>query len=380
MTRKLKIGLVCPYNITISGGVQLIVMSLADRLSEKGHQVKIITPLPKGHQLTDFHDSRIIFIGKSTDFRSPLHTTVQISTSIYNDRIKQVLTNEKFDVINLHEPWVPFISRQILQKSQAINIGTFHAKIPESVMTRSLVRVVNPYLKSVIEELDGITACSASAAEYVGSLTTKTIKIIPNGIDLSLFKIRKNTTINTKHPTILYIGRLETRKGVGYLIEAFRFLYDKYPKVKLLIAGDGPNRSKLEELVKKYRLNSNVKFLGVISDNQKYNLLNKCDLFCSPAIFGESFGIVLLEAMAASAVVVAGNNSGYSELMQGIGKISIVNVKDICSFTDRLEILLFQPELRQVWLNWAKQYSKEYDINEVVIQYESYYLDTLLNG
>ncbi len=373
---KLKIGLVCPYNITIAGGVQSIVLLLADQLNAMGHDTKILTPRPRNIKKIKSDNPDIIFIGRSTDFRSPLHTTVQISASAYNDKINQILLDQQFDIINLHEPWVPFLSRQILQRSESVNIGTFHAKIPESVMTRSLVKVVNPYLKSVINNLDGLTACSDSAAEYVRSLTKKPIKIIPNGVNLDNFKSKSDPVKIKKNPEILYIGRLETRKGVKYLIEAFNLLNQKHPEVSLIIAGDGPNRNYLKDLTTRYRLDK-VKFLGNVDDTTKVSLLKKSDLFCSPAIYGESFGIVLLEAMASSVITVAGDNSGYRDVMKNIGQLSIVNVHDIPSFASRLEMMLYEKDIRRVWLNWSQDYIKNFDFKFIVDQYKQYYLDLL---
>ena len=119
----------------------------------------------------------------------------------------------------------------------------------------------------------------------------------------------------------------------------------------------------------------NVSFLGYISEEVKLDLLAHADLFCSPAVFGESFGIVLLEAMATGTVASAGNNSGYSDLMQGIGALSIVNPQDITEFARQLKVLINEQEVRKLWRTWAKDYVQQFSYPRVVDLYEKLYIE-----
>jgi len=121
-----------------------------------------------------------------------------------------------------------------------------------------------------------------------------------------------------------------------------------------------------------------VHFLGFIDEAQKKELLHTSDLFCSPAIFGESFGIVLLEAMASGLVTVAGDNPGYESVMQGLGKLSLINPKDTSLFAHRLQLLLFDEDLRALWKKWAKDYVRQFDYPKVVDRYEAVY-ETVLS-
>jgi phosphatidylinositol alpha-mannosyltransferase len=170
----------------------------------------------------------------------------------------------------------------------------------------------------------------------------------------------------------LYVGRLERRKGVKYLLEAYGLLAKNLDNISLVIAGNGPDREKLELLAEERDL-PNVTFLGFVSDEEKMRLLAEADLFCSPAIFGESFGIVLLEAMASGLVTAAGNNSGYSAVMQELGAVSIVNPHDTTEFARRLQLLLTDEELRKIWKKWAIGYVKQFSYPNVVSQYEDLY-------
>lgn len=365
----MKIGLVCPYDMYKGGGVQECVLALQRELSNRGHNVKIITPVPPA--VKDPKQDSIIFIGNGMQMKTPGHTTVQISISADNELITAMLEEEKFDVLHFHEPWIPVMSRQILSRSTAVNVATFHAKLPDTIIIQTLAKVVTPYTKSIIKYLSGFTAVSPAASEYVGSLTDKKIQIISNGIDLS--KYHKNDI--KRDQNILYIGRLEKRKGIKYLIDAFCKI--KNTKSRLIIAGDGVDKLKLEKYVASKQVNDRVDFLGYISEDQKLKLLAKSGVFCSPALFGESFGIVLLEAMAMGLPTVAGNNPGYSSVLTGYGANSLINPKAIDEFTDRLDRFLADGDLRKKWKDWAKESIIQYDYVKVVDGYEKVYQEAL---
>jgi phosphatidylinositol alpha-mannosyltransferase len=370
----MKIGLVCPYNIDRSGGVLEVILALKGGLESRGHSVKIITPYPRNHDLEQQPD--VIFAGTSTDFRtlSFTSTTSQVSSTADTEKIDEMLAAEKFDILHFHEPWMPLLSRQLLQRSNSVNIGTFHAKVPEAMMSRTIIKVVTPYLKSVMKYLHELTAVSNSGAEYAAGLTDKPITIIPNGIDLAKYHSNHKTKDDTK--TILFIGRLERRKGIQYLLKACSQLTQYNSNIKLIIAGDGPERERLELLAEDLKL-PDVSFLGFISEELKLQLLAEADLFCSPAVFGESFGIVLLEAMASGTVCIAGNNSGYVDLMQDLGAISVVNPHDTEEFARRLNVLLHEEQLRSVWQKWAKEYVQQFSYPDIVGRYEEFYQEAL---
>lgn len=370
----MKIGLVCPYTINKHGGVLEVVLALRSGLTERGHSVKIITPKPRGGELVD--DPGMIFIGSSTDFRSPSHTTGQVSSTVDSEEIDAILEAEKFDVLHFHEPWVPLLSRQLLQRSKSVNIATFHAKIPETMMSRSVIRVVTPYLKSVMKYLHVLTAVSDSGAEYASGLTDKSITIIPNGINLDKYQSNSKAPRPSDSKTVLYIGRLERRKGVKYLLQAYQLLEQGNPDAQLIIAGDGPDREKLELLADDLKL-KNISFLGYVTEEAKLELLADADLFCSPALYGESFGIVLLESMATGTVTIAGNNSGYADLMSGLGAISVVNPRDTEEFGRRLELLVNEQSLRKIWQKWAQDYVQQFSYPQIVDQYEELYKEAV---
>jgi phosphatidylinositol alpha-mannosyltransferase len=365
----MKIGLVLPYSISRGGGVQEIIKAMQKELTKRGHSVYIITPRPRDYD--EEIPKNILLVGSSTDFRSPMHTTAQVSAGL-NEDIDKILEEHNFDILHFHEPWIPVLSRQILTRSKSVNVATFHAAVPDTIMSRSLVKVVTPYTKSLLKYIDSYTAVSDTAAKYICSLTDSPVAIIPNAVDLSQYKAPLHHHEKRKNKTILYIGRLEGRKGVKHLLNAYQYLIKQNPKVSLIVAGDGPDREKLEMLASDLKLD-NVEFTGYISATEKIKLLKKTDLLCAPSLYGESFGIVLLEAMASGLVVVAGDNDGYKSVMQGFGAISLVSPKHTAEFARRLELLLYQPDIRLLWKNWAHDYVKQFDYPEIVDQYELLY-------
>lgn len=375
----MKIGLVCPYNITLGGGVLEQVKAIRTELELRGHDVRIITPQPRS--VPDDCDVRgVIMLGSAADFKTPLHTTAQFSASIDTAEIDKMLRLENFDILHFHEPWVPVLSRQILSRSDTVNIATFHAKLPETAVSRTITKVVTPYTKSVLKYLHELTAVSSAAAEYISELTDRPITIIPNGVDIAHFAhVPKNLDQDRQArgggKSVLYVGRLERRKGVKYLLKAFQLLQENNEDVSLILAGDGPDREKLEELTNNLNLR-NVHFLGYVSEEQKLRLLHSTDLFCTPALYGESFGVVLLESMSSGLVTVASNNPGYSTVMQGLGALSLVNPHDTVEFARRLDLLLREDSLRLMWQNWAKANVKQYSYKRIVDQYEALYKKT----
>lgn len=364
----MKIGLVCPYSIAKGGGVLEIVRALQSELNRRGHDCYIITPRPQDYDSDP--DDHMIFIGGSTDFNAPTHTTIQVSASV-RDTIDQMLAEEQFDVLHFHEPWIPMLSYQILTRSQTANVATFHAKMPEDIMSRTMARVITPYTKASLKYLHALTAVSDAAAELVCRNTDEPVAIIPNGI-ASRFTPPKRFVDGRKHKTILFVGRLDTRKGVKYLLHAYAALAEKDPEVSLIIAGDGAEREKLEQLAADLEL-PNVQFLGFVSDAEKIRLLRTSDLFCAPSPYGESFGLVILEAMATGLVTVAGDNPGYSAVLSGLGALSLINPKHTAEFARRLQLLLREPDLRRLWRDWAVHEMPKYSYERIVDQYLEVY-------
>ena len=385
----MKIALVCPYNMfERPGGVQTLVLALAEGLKRRHHEVKIITPRPAGFKGKVPED--YILLGNTTKFNPTMMGTSGAWTfDIDEKKVEKVLQAEKFDVINFHEPWAPILARQILQISQTAHVGTFHANFADSMVAKSIVNMFIPYGRGIGKKMHIFTAVSPAPASVLINKTpsnnrraaelVKNIKYIPNGVDNSLYRPPKKRTPlsgpGTK--TIVYVGRLEKRKGVEWLIRAFKLLSDEMPHAYLLIGGEGGQRWRLEQMVKTHGI-ANVNFLGYVTEEQKRHLMSNADLFCAPAMFGESFGIVIIEAMASGAAIIAGRNIGFTSVINGRGRLGLVDSEATEDFASRLSVFLNDETINRLARQWSLNEIKKYDYSKIVDQYEEAYRDALL--
>lgn len=367
----MRIGLVCPYNYFRPGGVQITIREVANELKSRGHYVRIIAPRPR--RTPKEVDSDVILIGGSAELNT-FATKADIGLSVSNEKIDAMLAEHNFDVIHFHEPGMPVLSMQLLGRSKVAHVATLHATLPEGRMIKSYQKLMLPIAKYMKPRMHVLTAVSevaeATARVYVPD---SDIRIIPNGIRLEEY-LPKKLHQPTNKKTIVYVGRLEKRKGVKYLLQAYALLRQQRGNVQLIIAGGGDLRSTLEQYVEKYQI-PGVTFKGFVSEAEKVRLMQTADVYCSPAIYGESFGIVLLEAMAAGAVVVAGNNAGYSSVMTGRGRLSLVNPEATEEFAQRLELMVYDEEVRTLWQAWAREYVQNFDYVKVTDLYEKAYKD-----
>lgn len=369
-----------------AGGVQQLVAHLADGLKLKGHSVKIITPRPAGFQGEAPED--YILLGTSTKFNPGLGTVGTWTFDVDDKEVKHLLDQQQFDVINFHEPWAPILARQIASRSSEAHVGTFHANLVDSSAAKYLVNMFTPYGRGISKKMQLLTAVSpAPAAVLLNKVNgqneeekklVSNIKYIPNGIDLKVYKPLKKRTplsgVGTK--TILYVGRLEGRKGVSYLINAFAGLVKEMPHTYLLVAGEGKHRRQLEQAVATGNI-PNVNFLGYVSDEQKRHLMGNADIVCAPAMYGESFGIVLIEAMAMGTPVIAGNNLGYRTVLRGRGRLGLIDAKSTEDFANRMSVILSDDAVWNLLHRWGINEVKQYDYPRIVDHYEAAYKEAL---
>jgi len=361
----MKIAIFNPYNIFLPGGVQDHIRAQAEELRLRGHDVTIITPKPRKH--SDIAPEGTIFMGMSARVRAQ-SSTVDISAATDQNEVDDFYKNHSFDVVHFHEPVVPFVGRQLIAGCPYPTVATLHAALPETGIGRTLGSI-KPYFRSVLQHVDIFTRVSPAAGEYLDDLLDGVeIYDVPNGVNVSTFKPSKNRD----DKTILFVGRLEKRKGPKYLIEAFAELKKNVPDARLLIVGDGPDRERLQEQIEQLAVDD-VEMLGYVSHEEKQLLLSKATIACFPAIYGESFGIVLLEAMATGTPIIAGDNPGYSSVMKDRGLLSLVDPKNLDEFARRLQLLITDKELRELMSSWGLEYVKQFDYKNIVDKYEEIY-------
>ncbi len=342
-------------------------------LKSKGHDVRLISPRPRKYSEEPPED--VLFVGRSAKWNTPISTTLELGASFNVDDLEDILANECFDIIHIHEPEVPVLGAQVLARATCPKVATFHAIHPESVAARAIETIRVPYARNIFPMIDRATAVSDVAAEFVRRNSDLIVEIIPNGVDLNVYK--KPKTVNeSSTKSIVYVGRLEKRKGVKHLLAAYASMRSTRSDVELILAGDGPQRLQLEALCENNQI-PDVSFLGFVSLEKKIELMQNCAIFCSPAIYGESFGIVLLEALACGAVVIAGNNPGYSGVMQGTGALGLVTPEDTLDFANRMGLLMNDDNIRKVFKTWADGYVTNFTYEKIVDRYLDIYNQAL---
>jgi phosphatidyl-myo-inositol alpha-mannosyltransferase len=304
-----KIGLVSPYVYPLPGGVTQHVRFLYENLRVRGHDVRILT---SSHGLQRSSEGDVIRLGKG--FSMPSNGsmgTITISPRFIS-QVRAVLEHERFDVLHFHEPFVPFLSLVVLRESRSVNVGTFHAYGGWSPAYEFGSRALRGYA----DRLHGRIAVSAAARHFIDRYFPGDYKVIPNGVDAEHYgRAVPVARWQDGTPNILFVGRFEPRKGVLDLLKAFRYLRKQGVEGRLLLVGGGPQEREARRYVATRRLGG-VEFLGRVSDGEKLQLFRTADVFCSPATGRESFGIVLLEAMAAGAPIVASDIHGYKGVVR----------------------------------------------------------------
>ena len=334
--KKIKIGFVFDDTLDSFDGVAQNVKLFGSWLTKQGHEVCYLvgeTELKEwagGKVYSLSKNQKVTFNGNQA--RIPLISK--------KNNIKKVLEKEHFDVLHVQAPYSPFMAQRVMRlaNKKTIIIATFHVA-PMGMLPRIGGRLLRLIYGKSLKRFDQIYSVSTEAAEYAKSAFGVESEILPNVIDVERFnKAHKSTKLNKN--TVVFLGRLVKRKGCRELIDAFTLLYQQNSKVKLLIGGKGPEVEELKNLVIKNDLNDVVNFLGFIEEKDKPALLASAHIACFPSISGESFGVSLLEAMAAGkGVVLAGDNPGYRTILKGRSAM-LVNPKNKLAFAGRLSELL----------------------------------------
>jgi phosphatidyl-myo-inositol alpha-mannosyltransferase len=289
----MRVGLVCPYSLSLPGGVQGQVLGLARELRRQGHEARVLGPCdgpppeafvtPLGNSLPTAANGSIAPL--APDPPAALRTI-------------RALNDERFDVVHVHEPLAPGPPITAVLMHPAPLVGTFHAAGRSSSYV-----VFRPVLRWIAARIDRKVVVSKDALELAQSHLGGEYSVLFNGVEVE--DIAGTAPTPTTNPTIFFLGRHEERKGLAVLLRAFQLLPDD---VRLWIGGDGPDSPQLRD---EYRDDARITWLGRISDPEKLARLRGASVICAPSLHGESFGVVLIEAMAAGTPVVASAIDGY---------------------------------------------------------------------
>lgn len=367
----MKIALVSPYDFAFPGGVTSHISSLERYLTRMGHEVKVIAPASK--EVPIFGD-RFIPIGKPRPIPSS-GSVIRVSISLHlAPAIKEVITREKFDIVHLHEPFMPMLCTAVLRFSDATNVGTFHAW--DGKPGYNWGRPISSWMiKRRLHKLHGRIAVSNMAMAYALRYIPGDYTIIPNGIDVERFSpdVAPIEEFCDGKQNILFLGRLERRKGAIYLIKAYHEVKKQIPNSRLIIAGPGTRlRKPYEKWIRNQGL-EDVVFTGYVSEEDKPRYFKTADVYCSPATSRESFGIVLLEAMAVGKPVVASNIDGYSSVITHGQDGLLVPPRDTGSLTQTLISILSDKKLQQKLSKKARLTAENYSWERIAQRVNDYY-------
>ncbi|MDY7103820.1 MAG: glycosyltransferase family 4 protein [Actinomycetota bacterium] len=347
----MRIGLVCPYSLTVPGGVQNQVLALARALRASGHDVRVLGPCdgpPPDAGVTPLGDSIPTAANGSIAPLAP-DPAAQLRTI-------RALWDESFDVINVHEPLAPGPTVTTLLLKTAPLVGTFHA-----AGTSAAYRWLRPGTRFLARRLDVRCAVSADAVELAGRSLGGSYVEVFNGIEVE--RISKATPTPTEGPTIFFCSRHEPRKGLAQLLEAFSPLP---AHTRLWVASDGPETQRLRQ---RHAGDPRIAWLGRITDEEKAERLAGADVFCAPSLHGESFGIVLLEAMAAKTVVVASSLAGYRNVARPDIDALLTEPGDVAALTEALRRGLEDPVTARRLVASGEQRARGYSMASLAERY-----------
>jgi phosphatidylinositol alpha-mannosyltransferase len=361
-----KIGLVTPYIYPLPGGVNAHVGFLHQHLRERGHEVRILSST---HGLQRSSEGDIIRLGRG--FSVPTNGSVGTLTVSprFLSQVRAVLDRERFDLLHFHEPFVPFLSLVLLRESTSVNVATFHAYSGWSPAYEFGQRMLAGYAR----RLHGRLAVSGAARHFIDRYFPGDYKVIPNGVEIERFAgARPMERWLDGTPNILFVGRFEERKGLLHLLKAYRLLRREGHACRLLVVGGGPQEREVRRYLYTRGL-TGVELLGRVSEDDKARYYATADVYVSPATGRESFGIVLLEAMAAGAPIVCSDIHGYKGVVRRGEQALLVPPGDQRALARAIGELLDDPAARARMRESGRERAREFGWDRVAARVDDYY-------
>lgn len=368
----MRIGIACPYLWDIPGGVQFHIRDLAGELISRGHEVSVITPAEDPSILPDF----AVSAGPAVSIPYNGSVARLAFGPRVNHHVRTWVHEGKFDVIHVHEPVIPSVSMMALLAANCPVVATFHAATDRS---RAL-EVAAPMLRPMLEKISSRIAVSAEARRTAIQHLGGDAYIIPNGVFTRSFDVPpvERFTSTPDHPTLAFLGRLdEPRKGLPLVAEAFPTILERFPGARLFVAGRGDidaARARFGQAAE------NVTFLGGVSDEEKAQLLASVDVYVAPNTGGESFGIILIEAMSAGAYVLASNIPAFRAVLANGTYGGLFDNEDAASLAQGVIWAWEHPSERADIAAAGKREATRYDWATVASQVLAVYENALAAG
>jgi phosphatidylinositol alpha-mannosyltransferase len=360
-----RIALVCPYDWAAPGGVQVHVAELARRLGARGHEVLVLAPSSRPGD-----DRSVLVVG------TPVEIPYNRSTAPIDPRpwhvgeVRRALRAFRPDVVHAHEPLAPNTSMWATLAADSPVVATFHSGADRS----RLFDAAAPVLRHLALRLSARIAVSERAAAFVRARVPGPVVVVPNGIDRAAFADAEPADLGPGRK-VLFVGRLHPRKGFRVAVRAFEELAAAREDLRLVVVGVGAEAAALERLAPALR--ERVVSLGAVANRDLPPVHRACDVFVAPAIGGESFGVVLLEAMAAGLAVVASRIPGYVEVVEDGATGLLVVPNDPGALARASARVLDDPALRRRLAGAAADRARRYDWDVVTPEIEAVYAQAL---
>ncbi len=348
----MRIGMVCPYSFDVHGGVQSHVLQLAEVMRERGHDVSVLAPSSPHVTLPDY----VVSGGKAVPI--PYNGSVaRLRFGPATHRmVKRWIAAGDFDVLHLHEPNAPSLSLLALMIADGPIVATFHTSTTKSLALGVFQGILRPWNEKIVGRIAVSDLARRWQIEALGSDAVQ----IPNGVDVASFASAPPLPGYPRAgKTVLFLGRFdEPRKGMAVLLGALPALVARFPDIEILIVGRGDEDDLRDDAGE---LAGHLRFLGQVDDAQKASALRSADVYCAPNTGGESFGIVLVEAMAAGTAVVASNLDAFRRVLADGTAGCLVAVEDSAALADALIAVLADDAVRARYIAAATEEVHRYD-------------------
>ena len=363
LNRSLKIGIVCPYSWDTPGGVQNHIRDLAEFLIDAGHEVSVLAPAIDENKLPDY----VVNAGKPISIPYNGAVARVLFGPVAFARVRQWISQGDFDLLHLHEPAIPSISLLACWAADGPMVGTFHA----AAKRQKIIFAIGPILEPAIEKLSARIAVSEAARLTLTDHLDTDAVIIPNGIYANRYTEGKRIE-KWSGNTIGFIGRFEEpRKGLSVLVDALPVISRFAPDVKVLVAGPGDPADVIEDIDPQLR--QRFEFLGKISEDEKADFMSSVAVYAAPNTGGESFGIILAEALAGGACVVASDIPAFDDLL-GQGEYGALFESESATELAKVVIDLLRDETKRKELSSrGKERAQLFDWTVVAEQIYSVY-------
>ena len=368
--KKLTIGIVCPYGWDTPGGVQNHVRDLAEFLIEAGHNVSVLAPAIDETVLPPY----VVNAGKPISIPYNGAVARVLFGPIAFARVRQWITSGNFDILHLHEPAIPSISLLACWAAEGPMVGTFHA----AAKHQKVIYAIGPILEPAIEKLSARIAVSEAARLTLTNHLETDAVVIPNGIYAKRYAngVRQEKWAGN---TIGFIGRFEEpRKGLQVLLDALPIIARFAPDVRVLVAGPGDSEEVLKSI--DAQLRHRFEFLGRISETGKADFMSSVAIYVAPNTGGESFGIILAEALAGGACVVASDIAAFDSLLGGGEYGALFTSEDSTDLAKTIIDLLRDENKRHEVSVKGKEHAQIFDWEVVAEQIFSIYEMAMVGG